>query len=448
MPTTANSRRSSPVAEITQIRTAAETGLAALFDRLKGGLPGDVAVREAALSGFATMGLPHRRVEEFKYTDLRALMRDAAHPAEVPSADETTEAFAEAKSFGELDAARLTFVNGHRAADASGLPAGIEVVAMPDAMASGHPLLSFLNAVAIARGNPIYDLNTAFLADGVVIRVPAGLAVERPIHLRFLAAAMTPFSTATRVLVIVEEGASLTLLESHEGRDGVGYQPNDVLEFVVGDRAKVAHLRLNAEGSESLALSTVTAKLGAEVTFNSLNVVVGGAASRHQVFATFAGEGTNAHIDGANMLKGRQHSDATLVVDHAVPHCTSREMFKSVLDDSSVGVFHGKIIVRPHAQKTDGAMKSNALLLGEGATMNNKPELEIFADDVVCGHGATCGALDADLLFYLKSRGLPEALAQSLLIQAFLGEAVESVEHEGARDALIGVIEGWLAARG
>lgn len=439
------------MAEITQIRTAAETGLAALFERLKGGLPGDVAVREAALAGFATMGLPHRRVEEFKYTDLRALMRDAAHPAEAPSSEETAEAFAEAKAFAELDVARLTFVNGHRAGDASemvGLPAGVEVVTMPDAMASSHPLLGFLNAVAIARGNPIYDLNTAFLADGVIIRVPAGLAVERPIHLRFLAAASAAFSTATRVLVIVEEGASLTLLESHEGRDGVAYQPNDVVEFVVGDRAKVEHLRLNTEGSEALALSTITAKLGAEVLFNSLNVVVGGSASRHQVFATFAGEGTNARIDGANMLKGRQHADATLVVDHAVPHCTSREMFKSVLDDSSVGVFQGKIIVRPHAQKTDGAMKSNALLLGEGASMNNKPELEIFADDVVCGHGATCGALDADLLFYLKSRGLPQALAQSLLIQAFLGEAVESVEHEGARASLIGVIEGWLAARG
>ena len=147
------------------------------------------------------------------------------------------------------------------------------------------------------------------------------------------------------------------------------------------------------------------------------------------------------------MLNGRQHADATLLVDHVVPHCESRELFKTVLDDDSTGVFQGKIVVRPEAQKTDGKMMSAALLLSDGATMNNKPELEIFADDVVCGHGATCGALDDDLLFYIMSRGLPKHEAEQLLIQAFLGEAIETVENESVHDALVGIVEGWLRAR-
>ena len=438
------------MADITVMKTPAETGIAALFERLKGGLPGDVAVRESAIQGFAERGLPHRRVEEFKYTDLRALMREAAPLAEKPGAADLAMSFNQAKLFSAVSAARLTIVNGHVAelSEAAAFPAGVEVASLAEALAGGHPLLAELGAVETARDNPVYQLNSAFMMDGAVIRVPAGQAVDQPLHLRFINTGSTAFATATRVLVVVEGGASVTLVESHEGPDGLAYQPNGAVEFVVGDKASVRHVRVNAEGREALALSTLTAKLGAEVSFNTLNVVTGSAVARHQVFLTFAGENSTARIDGATMLKGSQHADATLLVDHAVPHCTSRELYKTVLDDSTTGVFQGKIVVRPHAQKTDGGMKSDTLLLADGASMNNKPELEIFADDVVCGHGATCGALDEELLFYLRSRGLVKVEAERLLLQAFLGQAVEFVEHEGIRDTLVGVVETWLAARG
>ncbi len=432
-------------------RTPAETGLAALFDRLKGSLPGDVAVREGALAGFAERGLPHRRVEEFKYTDLRALLREAPPFAERPGPADLAMAFNYGRAFTDVGAAHLTIANGHVATELTetgAMPAGIEVVPLNAALAEGHPLLAQLGAVELARLNPVYELNTAFMADGAVIHVPAGVAVAQPVHLRFVNTGLATFATATRVLVVVEAGASLVLLESHEGPDGLAYQTNGVVEMVVGDGATVQHVRLNAEGRDAVALSTLTAKLGADVTFASLNMVTGTTLSRHQVYVQFSGENTTGRIDGANLLGGRQHADTTLVVDHAVPHCTSREMHKTVLDGDATGVFQGKIIVRPHAQKTDGGMKSDALLLSEGATMNNKPELEIFADDVVCGHGATCGALDEDLLFYLKSRGLPQPEAESLLLQAFLGQALEFVEHEGVRDALIARVEAWLASRG
>ena len=175
---------------------------------------------------------------------------------------------------------------------------------------------------------------------------------------------------------------------------------------------------------------------------------LGGAVVRNQLSVRFDGEGTSVDIRGATLLKGRQHADTTLVADHAKGHCTSRELFKTVLDGESHGVFQGKIVVRENAQKTDGKMMTRALLLSETAEADNKPELEIFADDVVCGHGATAGALDADLLFYLKARGIPEQEAQALLIQAFVGEAIEGIAHEGVREALMDASRAWLATRG
>jgi Fe-S cluster assembly protein SufD len=168
---------------------------------------------------------------------------------------------------------------------------------------------------------------------------------------------------------------------------------------------------------------------------------------RNQMFVRFAGEGSIVGIRGANLLKGRQHVDTTLIADHTAANCSSRELFKTVLDDESRGVFQGKIIVQPQAQKTDARMATHALLLSDTAEADNKPELEIFADDVQCGHGATAGALDEDLLFYLKARGIPPKEAESLLIQAFVGEAVEGIEHAGLRDALMEIVDGWLRAR-
>src|SRR4051812_28436905 len=452
MPSTASRRPSEPMnAELKVIRTAAEQALIQRFPAVKASLPGGgevVRLRDAAFDIFARRGLPHRRVEEFKYTDLRALMREAAPLAPKPSAADAAAALAQATAFAGVEAVRLALVNGHVSrenSDLDRLPAGVEIAPLAEALASGHPLLAQMSPVAAARDNVVYQLNAAFMSDGAVIRVAPGAAVETPVHLRFVNAG--PAAIATRVLVVVEEGASITLLESHEGPDGVAYQPNGVVEFVVGDHAAVRHVRLNAEGRDALALSTLMARLGAHVSFDTLNVVVGAAVSRHQIYLDYAGEHSTARVNGATMLNGRQHADTTLLVDHAVPHGVSRELFKTALDDEATGVFQGKIVVRPHAQKTDGRMMSAAVLLGEGGTMNNKPELEIFADDVLCAHGATCGDLDEDLLFYLMARGLPKREAENLMVQAFLGEAVELVEHEGVREALVAVVEGWLRAR-
>jgi Fe-S cluster assembly protein SufD len=188
--------------------------------------------------------------------------------------------------------------------------------------------------------------------------------------------------------------------------------------------------------------------LGAHARFNDFGFNIGGGIVRNQMFVRFDGEGTLANIRGVSLLKGKQHADTTIVADHKVGGCQSREVFKSVLDDQSRGVFQGKIIVRPRAQQTDAKMMTRALLLSDEAEADNKPELEIFADDVQCGHGATSGALDQELKFYLMARGIPEPEAETLLVQAFVGEAIEGIEHAGLRDALMEHVVAWLKVRG
>jgi Fe-S cluster assembly protein SufD len=188
--------------------------------------------------------------------------------------------------------------------------------------------------------------------------------------------------------------------------------------------------------------------IGAKARFNTFNLTSGGELSRYQGVILISGEGVHVATNGVNLLNGRQHADTTLVMDHAVPHGESREIFRSVVDDRAHSVFQGRIIVRPGAQKTDAKMMTRALLLSDDAEADNKPELEIFADDVTCGHGATTGALDESLLFYLRARGLSEKEAQALLIQAFVGEAIESIANDALRDFATSVAQRWLAARG
>ncbi len=439
------------MAEITPIRTAAEVALVERFEDLKDKLPGSGEIargRDEAFALIAAAGLPNRRVEEWKYTDLRNAVREAAPLAERPA--DAAALVDKGRAFAKADAVRLSFANGHLVAersDLAALPAGVTVTPLAAALAEGHPLLAEMGKVAVAKGNFALALNSAFMMDGALIKVAAGTAVDKALHLRFVNGGASPFATAPRIVILVEDGASVTVHESHEGVGTAAYQANSVVEIVAGNGTTITHARLNAEQADAIALSTLAVTLGAEAKLTSLGAVTGGSLSRHQVFLAFAGEHSSLTLGGATMLRGRQHADTTLVVDHAVPHCDSRELFKTVIDGEATGVFQGKIIVRPDAQKTDGRMMSAALLLSETATMNNKPELEIFADDVQCAHGATCGELDDDLLFYLTARGLPRAVAEALLVQAFLGEALELVEDEAVREELVARAEGWLGER-
>jgi Fe-S cluster assembly protein SufD len=276
------------------------------------------------------------------------------------------------------------------------------------------------------------------------LRTGKGVTLDKPVHLIHLDGGPEPMSVVTRNVVLVEDGASLDLLESYGGLGGRELQRNAVTEVLVGDKGSINHFKLQRENKDAFHLVTWLVKLDDDARYQAFQFSTGATLSRNQIYACFAGEGSSLDISGAILLRDHQHCDTTLVVEHRVPRCTSRELFKAVLDNEARGVFQGKIIVSPGAQKTDGKQMAQALLLSETAEFDSKPELEIFADDVVCGHGSTSGQIDDELLFYLEARGIPEAEARALLIQAFVGEAVERIEHEGLRDALARATAEWL----
>jgi Fe-S cluster assembly protein SufD len=438
-------------ADLKPIRTAAETGLVEAFAALRPRLAGTAtaARREAAFRRFEAAGLPHRRIEEWKYTDLRALMRDAKPVAAPPDAAAKARAHDSGRILARIEARRIVFVDGLMAPELSDLSPepGLTISSLREALGSGNPSVLARLGAGPAEGDIAYALNTAFMDDGAVIEVAPGAHPARPVHLVFAYASDVAAAVFTRSLVTIGAGAALTLFESHEGADGIGYQVNAALDLDLGDGAALDHVKVGAEGSDALHLSTLSAIIGADARFGDMSFITGGSVVRNQPFVRCAGPRAEILINGASLLKARQHVDTTMLVDHVVGHCRSREVFKSVLDDASRGVFQGKIIVRHGAQKTDARMMSRALLLSEHAEADNKPELEIFADDVQCGHGATSGALDDTLKFYLMARGIPEREAEALLILSFVAEAIEEVRHEGARDALIVATRAWLGAR-
>jgi Fe-S cluster assembly protein SufD len=435
--------------DVRPIKTAAESALAVNFAAARGSLPGVDAVaalREEAFARFEADGLPSRRIEEWKYTDLRALMREAKPLAPLPDAAAKRRAGEAVATLASIEARRIVFVDGSfvpELSDLAGLEPGLTIRSMASALAAGDArVMARLGQIAPTTDVAV-ALNTAFMGDGAVIDVAPGVALARPIHLVFVNAGREPGAVFMRSLAAIGKGARAMLVESHEGSNG--FQVNTAFELEVGDEAHVDHIKITRAGA--LHVSTLMAAVGAHARFNEFLFTTGGALVRNQLLVRFKGEGTIAGIRGACLLKERQHADTTLVADHVAQACTSREMFKSVLDEEARSVFQGKIIVRPHAQKTDAKMATHALLLSETAEADNKPELEIFADDVQCGHGATSGDLDEDLLFYLKARGIPEKQAQALLIQAFVGEAVEGIEHAGLRDTLMEEVAAWLDQR-
>jgi Fe-S cluster assembly protein SufD len=436
-------------AEVRMIKTAAETALSDTLAKL----PATSAVRalrEKALRDFAEHGLPHRRVEEWKYTDLRALLREMAPLAGTPD----KAAIAEAKknnALPDIGAREIVFVNGSFAPELSNLKSleqGLSIQLLGDALAKDAKLPALLGDLHPGKYDAVYALNTAALNEGLVIDVAPGAQLAKPIHVRHVFTGVSPLSVFGRLVIKIGRQAQATVAQSYAGPDAVAYQSNVVTQLSVADDAEFDFVRVQKEGDKAVHLSMLIGAIGAQSRLRAFALSTGAAVARHTMPLAYAGNDARALISGATLLRNKQHNDTTLEVDHARPGGESRELFKTVLDDESRGVFQGLIIVRPDAQKTDGRMMSAALLLGDAAEMDNKPELEIFADDVQCAHGATTGAIDEDLLFYLRARGIPKKEAESLLIQSFFGEAIETIENEKIRDAVMTHASTWLAERG
>ncbi|WP_299813544.1 Fe-S cluster assembly protein SufD [uncultured Roseibium sp.] len=428
--------------------TQAESDLIDRFEAAKGALSGSVAVtalREAAVSQIRDKGLPHRRVEEYKYTDLRAFMKSAAPLAAAADESAVKAILGGQDAFGELERYRIVVANGAFLPGLSDLEAlageGVSVTSLTDELAGEHGA-QLLASPKSAANDGVLALNTAFVQGGVVVKVKEGAEISRPVELVHVAASAG--GQISRSRISVAKGAKLRLLETFAGETGNG-EINIVFDYDVADTASLVATRLIVGQSDAARLFTSIATIGAQAEFKSLGFIAGPRFIRNQQFINFAGENSNAGIYGVTMARDEDLADQTLIVDHAVPHCNSREFFKTVLDGRAKGVYQGRINVAQHAQKTDGEMMTQALLLSEDAEMANKPELEIFADDVICAHGATSGQIDEDLLFYLRARGIPEDEARTLLVLAFLAEAIEEYGEDDVTEGLEARVRDWLA---
>jgi len=398
------------------------------------------AIRGRAASWLAERGAPGRRDEYWRFTDPAALLALPAPRAGLFEAEEPA-------IFDSVDRVRLVFVDGVFAPDLSDDAAldGVEIRPLAEALAADIHWARDLFGALEARGQspverPLAALNTARATEGVAIRVTGRAA--KPVNLVYLHRSETS-DALIRHVVRLEAGADMTLLET--GPAAARF--NKVLEVEVGDGAAFHHVRAQGRDHERRAATAIFARLGRESRFKSFTLTVNGRLTRNETIVEFAGDDAIAHVAGACVGDGDFHHDDTVFVTHAGERCESRQVFKKVLKNGAVGVFQGKILVAPGAQKTDGYQISQALLLDEASQFLAKPELEIYADDVKCSHGSTCGAVDETALFYLVSRGIPRAEAEGLLVLAFLDEAIAEIEDEGLADDIRGRLAGWVARR-
>jgi Fe-S cluster assembly protein SufD len=426
------------------IKLATETDavLSSLFEEMKG--KGATGLRQAAWEAFAARGLPNRRVEAWHYTDLKAALSKPAPIAAVSAGASRLPA-----ANGTIRLVTLDGVFRPDLSDLGSLPEGVKVQPLREALAQGAPgIMALVASGDVQTDDAMVSLNAALMQDGVILRVAGGVTLEQTIELATFVSSEEAQSSISRSLVILGRDAKATIVETAGALSAAPAQDNQALILRLAAGASldlVTHA--SGQGDALLRVMSLIAHLDEGASLNSYALIEGAGLLRRQIFARLDGERARVSLNGATLARGRQHADTTLVVDHALPYGESRERFRNILDEQGTGVFQGKIVVRPHAQKTDGVMQSKAILLSDGATMNNKPELEIFADDVQCGHGATCGRLDKDQLFYLTARGIPRAEAESMLIEGFANEAFEGLENEALRGFLASRISSWLQAR-
>ena len=386
--------------------------------------------RRTAFERFAASGLPTRRVESWHYTDLRAAMNDAAPLAAAPDRAAIESARALLAPLERAGAARLVTVNGRFSPELSdALPAGA-AVASREARASGAK-----DAMA--------SLVEAMSPDSLTLEIATRLA--SPIEIRHLAVGEGAYSLYSWIEIALAPGAAATVVETFLGATPA-VQRHAATTVRLARGASLKHVAMIDDEAE-LHLESQFVELEAEAELNAFGFVSGGALTRRQIFATIAGADAKIALGGLTLIDGTRRADTTLEVVHAAPRGLSREYYRAIVADEAIGVFQGKIVVAKGAQKTDGAMKSQAVLLSPQAQMNAKPELEIFADDVICGHGATVASIDPEMVFYLQSRGIPKRQAQAMLLEAFGAEAIARVDDEALEERLRTLLAVWLAGR-
>jgi Fe-S cluster assembly protein SufD len=419
------------------------------FRQIEPALPGGNAPwlraqRAAAIEIFRETGFPTLRHEDWKYTDARPIAQrrfGLAGANAVPDA-----AALKPHTLGEH---QLVFVDGRfvpALSTLARLPAGVEVMSLAEALARAPERLEpWLGRYASPAQNAFAALNAAFLQDGAFIHLARGTAFEAPLHLLFLASGAADSLAYVRNLIVAEAGSQASIIESYAALTDATGLTNSVTEIVLEPGAQVEHYRLGREGEAAYHVGSTHAHLARDSRYTSHIIAFGGRIVRHELYATLDGEGAECTLNGLTVTRGRQHVDNHTRIDHRQPRGTSREWYKGVLDDQSRAVFSGRIVVHPQAQHTDAEQANHNLLLSAGAEADSRPQLEIYADDVKCAHGATVGSLDADALFYLRTRGLDAAHARSLLVYAFASEVLARIRLAPLRVQLEAQLAGRLA---
>ena len=407
--------------------------------RVRDGAPsGPVWLRHAqaaAMAWFAETGFPTTRQEEWRFTPIAPIASTAFVPAERLHARPEQLA---AHTFGRDVAAELVFVNGMFAPELSQideLPSGLTVGSLAELLQRDPPRLEgVLTGVADAKGSPFTALNTAFVADGAYIDLARGTVLDRPVHVLFFSSVSgAPQVSYPRLLLVAGEHSESRIVESYAGLPEQVYFTNAVTECLVGDRAVVDHYKVQRESTAGYHVASMQVRTGRQSAFVSHALSLGGALVRNDIGAVLDGDGGDTTLNGLYIADASQLVDTHTTIDHAAPHNGSHEVYKGILGGRSRAVFSGKIIVRPDAQKTDAKQTNKALLLSDHAEINTKPQLEIFADDVKCTHGATVGQLDEEMVFYLRARGIGRDEARTLLIRGFAGDITNRIRFEPLR---------------
>ncbi|MCZ6691891.1 MAG: Fe-S cluster assembly protein SufD [Planctomycetota bacterium] len=398
-------------------------------------------LREEAIARFSDLGFPTIRHEEWRHTSVAPIARIPFEPLrEQPAARVTAEQLSRFVS-GVGDVCRLVVVNGRVDADLSALsslPEGIQVLSLSEAIRDHAELVEpHLARHAGQNGQPFAALNTAFLEDGAFLRVPEGMVVENPIFFLFITAGdEVPTVSYPRLLVVAESGSQVRIVEGYLGvRDGA-YFTNAVTEIVVGENAVVDRYKLQEESLDAFHLAATHVTQARNSVFSSHSISLGGSIVRNDLGSVLDGEGIDCNFRGLYLAQGNQHVDNHTSIDHARPHSQSRELYKGILTDEARGVFNGRVLVRKDAQKTDARQTNKNLLLSGKCLINTKPELEIYANDVKCAHGATIGQIQEEAIFYLRSRGIGEDEARNILTYAFANEVLDGIQIDAIRERL------------
>ncbi len=401
-------------------------------------------VREEAIARFAELGIPDLKDEEWRNTNLAPLSKAAFSPSTVLELSSGQAKELERYRVDSNAVAQLVFYNGcYQAAHSTigDLPKGVRVGSLAELICNEPDTVKeHLGKQISFQTNPFIGLNTAFLEDGAFISVPRGVVVERTIELLFVSGGGNTVSFP-RNLIVAGENSQVRIIESYVGLDDSAYFTNSVSEVVAEQNAVVDHYKIQREGLNAFHFSNFGVRQQRSSNFSTHSILIGGRLVRNDISSLLNDEDGECTINGLYMPCGEQHIDNHTFIDHAKPHCRSHELYKGILDDSASGVFNGRIMVREDAQKTDAVQANHSLLLNKKAKINTRPQLEIFADDVKCTHGATIGELDDNAIFYLRSRGIPEEQARALIISAFVTEVVDEMRCETVRHYVQGIVE-------